>query len=696
MDGGRDTWNTELFALNKGRFMEKVFDSKHTAWNRRPIVRDSGIADDGSGGGGGGGGGGSTVAEKRGIKDSDESSSSEIINITGRYQQVTKAPIDSVHRRAIRAAGKSVRLYVAGNHDVGFGDTLIREAMVRYKQEFGSVNYQILVGNHSLVIVDTLALSSSIPTIREESQGFITKIGQEEPLAPRILFTHVPLHRPESTYCGDAREATQLILDSGGEQYQNMVNASLSREILTKIQPDMVFSGDDHDWCEVAHSLDGVVTPELTLPTFSFAQGIRQPGFVMLSLFNPEGRVRNKKGDQQHFVPSAAAEGFLPAATPPSPPSWLGGVNTLSDSSTFAYRACMLPNQLAIYNGYIYLLVLTIGYLILTHLDDARRIHTRTPIRSRWEQQHQYHQEKDEGKKATTAKSDDTLTASTRTTTIMAAGAATSTTMMHLLDADHEAVLSDMETHVFGASSSLCSPPPPRSFFSPSANICSSTSVSPILQHEPLFFTHHHASTPATFVDNSGSNGNNNNNNGIGSGAKNVNRISGDEWKKQNTNSGSGCDGGSAWCSTSSPHAAAVSSTDTYHLSPRAVRISVSVSPETNSLSLSPLLRPLRSSPRTTTSSKVPRATAAASTRWTKDENGDDDDRFSIISISNGTDTLLVGPRVFEAPAGPFQQLLDLDLEADGLGPSVKKEHKSMWFKDAPAAGFAYGTQKEN
>lgn len=144
-------------------------------------------------------------------------------------------------------------------------------------------------------------------------------------------------------------------MDSHGEQYQNMVNASLSREILRKIQPDMIFSGDDHDWCEIAHSMYGAVTPEVTLPTFSFAQGIRQPGFVMLSLYNPEEVARNPE-----LVLPPPGQGY-------PPPSWIGGVKTIKDSSTFAYEACMLPNQLSIYNGYIVLLAVTLGCIVVTH-----------------------------------------------------------------------------------------------------------------------------------------------------------------------------------------------------------------------------------------------------------------------------------------------------------------------------------------
>lgn len=140
-----------------------------------------------------------------------------------------------------------------------------------------------------------------------------------------------------------------------------MVNASLSREILRKIQPDMIFSGDDHDWCEIAHSAYGAITPEVTVPTFSFAQGIRQPGFVMLSLYNPEELVRNRE-----LVLPTPGRGY-------PPPSWTGGEKTIKDSSTFAYEACMLPNQLSIYNGYIVLLAVTLGCIVVTHLLWAKK-----------------------------------------------------------------------------------------------------------------------------------------------------------------------------------------------------------------------------------------------------------------------------------------------------------------------------------
>lgn len=178
MDGARDTMDPKLFARNRDRFMETVFDSKNTAWNELPVVMDKDgseqeeVVDDGDWLCGQG--------KEQKHPENDTTTTYDDIYITGQFKQVTRIPADSSKRQAIRAAGKSLRLYVAGNHDYGFGDTLVREAMVRYKREFGSVNYEVQVGNHTLVVLDTLALSSSIPSIREESQEFLSKIGRGE------------------------------------------------------------------------------------------------------------------------------------------------------------------------------------------------------------------------------------------------------------------------------------------------------------------------------------------------------------------------------------------------------------------------------------------------------------------------------------------------------------------------------------
>jgi hypothetical protein len=44
-------------------------------------------------------------------------------------------------------------------------------------------------------------------------------------------------------------------------------------------------SGDDHDYCEYAHTFLDCSIPEVTVKSLSLAMGIRQPGFQLLSLF---------------------------------------------------------------------------------------------------------------------------------------------------------------------------------------------------------------------------------------------------------------------------------------------------------------------------------------------------------------------------------------------------------------------------
>jgi hypothetical protein len=40
---------------------------------------------------------------------------------------------------------------------------------------------------------------------------------------PRMLFTHVPLYRPDLQYCGPLRHANRGLYQGHGYQYQNLV-----------------------------------------------------------------------------------------------------------------------------------------------------------------------------------------------------------------------------------------------------------------------------------------------------------------------------------------------------------------------------------------------------------------------------------------------------------------------------------------
>ncbi|CAG8483522.1 6373_t:CDS:2 [Diversispora eburnea] len=135
----------------------------------------------------------------------------------------------------------------AGNHDIGFGDEIISEANKRFQKVFGKTSYNVTLGNHSIIVLDTLKLNSS---------NF-----------PRILLSHVPLYRPPNTDCGPLRQNNRYINQGHGYQYQNLIEESLTNFILDNIKPQLILSGDDHDYCEIKH--DDII--EISVNSFSFA-----------------------------------------------------------------------------------------------------------------------------------------------------------------------------------------------------------------------------------------------------------------------------------------------------------------------------------------------------------------------------------------------------------------------------------------
>ena len=258
--------------------------------------------------------------------------------------------------------GKARRLLTSlpGNHDVGFGSGVQLAVRDRFTARFGESNRVDVLGNHSFVSIDAPSLAAysqfaingqASPDAAEERQhiwkpamdfldGVQTsaasaiadnvaeyypehdhevslKHSVEEPNSkelerasspktkpklPVVLLTHVPLYRDPGTDCGSLRERGHAISISGGYQYQNTLTRELSNEVAQKVSRagDIVhvFSGDDHDYCDVWHrynvgnmgenrSPKPTTVRETTVKSFSWAMGVRRPGFQLLSLWNP-------------------------------------------------------------------------------------------------------------------------------------------------------------------------------------------------------------------------------------------------------------------------------------------------------------------------------------------------------------------------------------------------------------------------
>lgn len=113
-----------------------------------------------------------------------------------------------------------------------------------------------------------------------------------------------------------------------------MLGSETSRFLLDVIRPSVIFSGDDHDYCEHRHP-QGI--REVTLKSFSSSTGIRRPGFQLLSLI------------------------------PPSEAPTTGSI-------THADRPCFLPDQVGVYTRvYLPVAILTILFLFGTNIRAAWR-----------------------------------------------------------------------------------------------------------------------------------------------------------------------------------------------------------------------------------------------------------------------------------------------------------------------------------
>ncbi|KAK2748331.1 hypothetical protein FQN57_000989 [Myotisia sp. PD_48] len=167
------------------------------------------------------------------------------------------------------------------------------------------------------------------------------------PLAdlPTILLTHVPLYRPPYTPCGPLREhyppssadpvgekdESNSIRISGGYQYQNVLTQTVSNEIISKIGSVMqIYSGDDHDYCEVVHREFSGAPREITVKSTSLAMSVRRPAVQLASLWNPIDPVTGE------------------------------ALKQTGSGETLQNHMCLFPDQISVFIRYGYALILTI------------------------------------------------------------------------------------------------------------------------------------------------------------------------------------------------------------------------------------------------------------------------------------------------------------------------------------------------
>lgn len=311
---------------------------------------------------------------------------------------------------------RQVMTSLPGNHDLGFGAGVQLPVRDRFRSHFGATNSVYVLGNHTFVGVDAPSysafdeyvpggevsgerrsqynkiwqptndfldnLDNSAPKAVAETlntfypgshpaKGFkheaidakdlvpeTRDVAQNKPHLPVVLLTHVPLFRNPDTDCGNLREKGKSIAINRGYQYQNVLTPTLSTKIAKKVSAagDImhVFSGDDHDYCDVTHrfnvgrwneddkkeKIEMRTMREVTVKSFSWAMGVRKPGFLLVSMWNPVDEMGNTIGT-------------------PLP--------------TIQTQLCLLPDQLSIFINYGMLLGCTLLILVVRAVFKAIR-----------------------------------------------------------------------------------------------------------------------------------------------------------------------------------------------------------------------------------------------------------------------------------------------------------------------------------
>ncbi|OXV06920.1 hypothetical protein Egran_05313 [Elaphomyces granulatus] len=285
---------------------------------------------------------------------------------------------EAVRMRFYAYFGRGNRVDVIGNHTFVSVDTVSLSAMDQSDPNTGSSGTGAGDGSKPNGNIWTPTMdfldgvhaqkarleTEELHILRNQSEGTVFRSGVfppaesaihkknkiEAPGFPTILLTHVPLYRKPATPCGPLRERyppsstdplpeeddRNSIKIQGGYQYQNVLTPAISKELVSKIGPELihVYSGDDHDYCEVTHHEYSSSPKEITVKSLSWAMGMRRPGFLLTSLWNPLDVDTGKP------------------------------IGEIKSSPTIQNHLCLLPDQLSIFIKYAYSLVLTILLLL--------------------------------------------------------------------------------------------------------------------------------------------------------------------------------------------------------------------------------------------------------------------------------------------------------------------------------------------
>ncbi|KAG5353479.1 hypothetical protein C0989_006293 [Termitomyces sp. Mn162] len=215
---------------------------------------------------------------------------------------------------------------------MGVSSSSFKAIRRQYLNIFGPFNQQVVIHNHTFLLIDAPGL------VDEDYQRAGTGTGFDDwtPLTggtaafvknierdskPLILISHIPLARPDSASCGPLREKG-TIRRGAGHGYQNTLGKQTTAFLLQSLQPAAVYSGDNRDYCEYTHIAKktktghtGADIREVTVKSFSTAKHIRYPGFQLISLINP-----TTDSNHDSFLDTSSSPQRSGTSTPEDPP----------------------------------------------------------------------------------------------------------------------------------------------------------------------------------------------------------------------------------------------------------------------------------------------------------------------------------------------------------------------------------------
>ncbi|PIA15293.1 hypothetical protein COEREDRAFT_44983, partial [Coemansia reversa NRRL 1564] len=173
-----------------------------------------------------------------------------------------KTPHKPIHTHKAHA-----HLFLAGNHDIGYGAETRPYHINRYVNNFGPINREWMVdfddnraresvhGLHQFAILNAMNLDfTQNAQFRNDTWSFLKRLASERakhPAVPLVLLLHIPLSKP-SDICVAEPETRYR---NGSVHYQDYLSPVTSAYLLHCLAPTLIFNGHDHNGCLSAHSI---------------------------------------------------------------------------------------------------------------------------------------------------------------------------------------------------------------------------------------------------------------------------------------------------------------------------------------------------------------------------------------------------------------------------------------------------------